>query len=755
MSLTKDGDELMKLWKLLIVVFLCSLMSIFSGCNDRRYTVNFLDYDGNILKSVLVRPGDEATPPEIDSRDGFSFLGWDKDYTDIQENLNIRPVFSVISHTVNFYDDDDTLIKTERVRHGENANPPEMSDRSGNRFAGWDIDYHGVVEDLNIRAVYEKSQFTITFDTNGGSEIPPLTGIEYNTSADLSAWIPEKPGYLFLGWYVSNEPEANLFTGTNPITADFTLYARWRIVYLQYYIENNEEHRVIIHSYQGADSEVVIPDYIEGCPVAVIDANAFFGNSTIENLVLPKTIQEIGDHAFSEMTALRSIAFPNATYTLGAGILLGAEKLESVTLPGTYPLSSYFANSPESVPETLTEVIVTPGTTEIANEFLCDIRSMTSVSLPREVSVIGQYSFANTSIRMINLSENSGLTKIGNYAFSGTEKLESIVLPAALSEIGNFAFARTSKLTSITFPDSLSSIGDYAFMQSGLTALFLPSGVQSLGKGAFKEVMGIREIVFPEGITDVSDELFQNAENLETVVLAPLTERIGKNAFSGCMSLSALEFPETLKIIDDYALASVSITRITLPGSLERIGNYAFTAGRLLSVQIPDSVQSIGYGGFSSCELLSVSFSEKTKLRKIEAQTFAGCRRLKMVEIPSGITEIGESAFSGDQSLISIFLPDTVTVIKAFAFMGCVSLPSVTIPASVTSIGGNAFQDASMLISVTISRKTQDGITKLGKDAFSGTSGELKIYVSQGSETAYKDAENWFVYRNRIYPLAL
>ena len=91
-------------------------------------------------------------------------------------------------------------------------------------------------------------------------------------------------------------------------------------------------------------------------------------------------------------------------------------------------------------------------------------------------------------------------------------------------------------------------------------------------------------------------------------------------------------------------------------------------------------------------------------------------KTLTTVDIPWGVTDIGESAFCGCKSLTSITIPNSVTSIGDYAFDGCEKLTSVTIPNSVTSIGNGAFKECKSLTSVTI----PNSVTSIGDSAFDG-----------------------------------
>lgn len=87
---------------------------------------------------------------------------------------------------------------------------------------------------------------------------------------------------------------------------------------------------VYIISYSGHDTELVIPDFIDGAPVTTIAKKAFLSNKLVREIILPKSITEIGDYAFARCDRLTKIGIPYTNLSLGQGILMECSSLEQV-----------------------------------------------------------------------------------------------------------------------------------------------------------------------------------------------------------------------------------------------------------------------------------------------------------------------------------------------------------------------------------------------------------------------------------------
>ena len=172
------------------------------------YTVIFQDWDGSILKNEQVEQGKSATAPADPVREGYTFVGWDKDFSNVQSDLTVTAQYEQnapepIYYTVTFQDWDGTTLKTEQVEQGKSATAPATPVREGYTFKGWDKDFSNVQSDLTVTAQYEKNvpepiYYTVTFQDWDGS-ILKNEQVEQGKSATAPA-APVREGYTFIGW---------------------------------------------------------------------------------------------------------------------------------------------------------------------------------------------------------------------------------------------------------------------------------------------------------------------------------------------------------------------------------------------------------------------------------------------------------------------------------------------------------------------------------------------------------------------------
>ena len=198
---------------------------------------------------------------------------------------------------------------------------------------------------------------------------------------------------------------------------------------------------------------------------------------------------------------------------------------------------------------------------------------------------------------------SSGLTTIGNFAFSGS-KFKSIAFPETLTTIGMSAFSN-SALESVTLPDSVTSLGAGAFSKStDLKSVRISSGLKTISTSAFA-MTAIEDLTVPEGVTTIDRMAFSGA-HVKRVKLPSTLTTIGSSAFMN-HQIASLTIPENVTKIDSSAFTITqegqglyhTLTSLTLNGKLESIGSKAFNNSALDSVEIPSTLKTLNKNAFA------------------------------------------------------------------------------------------------------------------------------------------------------------
>ena len=165
------------------------------------------------------------------TRVGYTQVGWSTvdggekvyDFKDIytkNEALTLYPVWNTNKYTITFDTNGGSEIAPITQDYGTEITAPDNPTRKGYTFKGWDKEIPETMpaENITVKAQWEINQYTITFDTNGGSEIAPITQ-DYGTKITAPD-NPTRKGYTFKGWD-KEIPE------TMP-AENITITARWR-----------------------------------------------------------------------------------------------------------------------------------------------------------------------------------------------------------------------------------------------------------------------------------------------------------------------------------------------------------------------------------------------------------------------------------------------------------------------------------------------------------------------------------------------
>lgn len=188
-----------------------------------KYTVTFMDGEKVLATFTNVTHGDTVTAPEVPEKDGKTFSKWDKDFSKVTSDLTINAVYDIDTFTVTFKDGE-KVLETQTVEYEAAATAPDtarLSPPEGMHFAKWDKDFSKVTEDIEVSAVYELNEYTVTFK-NGETTLK--TEMVKHGFAATAPNVYDTATKKFVGWDKSfDNVTSDLIVNAKFETKKFTL----------------------------------------------------------------------------------------------------------------------------------------------------------------------------------------------------------------------------------------------------------------------------------------------------------------------------------------------------------------------------------------------------------------------------------------------------------------------------------------------------------------------------------------------------
>lgn len=309
--------------------------TVYVNWTINSYTVTFMD-GKTLLKTEKVQHGSAATAPEVPEQDGKTFKGWDKDFSKVTSDLTINAVYDVDTFTVTFKDGE-KLLETQTVEYEAAATAPDtarLSPPEGMHFAKWDKDFSKVTEDIEVSAVYELNEYTVTFK-NGETTI--TTKKVKHGFAATAPNVYDTATKKFVGWDKSFDN----------VTSDIIVNAKWEtkkftLTFINFdgtsvYTEEVEYGASIDSYFETADSaatyDATILDYdgwykADGTRIDELDLPTMPAENFTLTLKLRLMDSAIGDFkvntpadfTFTESSTAEFSVMPNEGTTLYAGV---------------------------------------------------------------------------------------------------------------------------------------------------------------------------------------------------------------------------------------------------------------------------------------------------------------------------------------------------------------------------------------------------------------------------------------------------
>ena len=483
-------------------------------------------------------------------------------------------------------------------------------------------------------------------------------------------------------------------------------------------------------------ARVFIPATIDGKPVKALGSDIFHESETIEEIVCPDCIESIGACAFRLLANLKRIVFPDGVAVYSGSWLQHCTSIREIVLPGLLDeiTSHVFENaSLRKLVIGRAVLSVKPGAFEktLLDELVIDDANPF-------IQTDGDAIYSHDKAQLIALARPvksyrvaDGCLSTARKACMGIASLESVELPDSLHTIGEFSFAHTglkhvdvpksvvnieskaffhcAQLKSVGLVDGLRYVGDSAFAESALESIHIPASIEKLGTS-----ITAKTNVVHSG-ENVTFEIAPESKSLFTDGQGGLYRREVDGIYF-VQLVDALERDYTVidgtTYIDEYAFAfHNSIECVKLPEGLREIRKSAFrVCPRLRSVTVPESLEFIGKEAFLDTVIESIYLPEGFKELSEDALVTAGAHRmgeppsLHSIEVaPGNERYYVESGLlcsrepAGDRGIVfndavaDVVVPDRVTSIAPFAFSNARNIRSVSIGPNLKTIGTAGF----------------------------------------------------------------
>ena len=510
----------------------------------------------------------------------------------------------------------------------------------------------------------------------------------------------------------------------------------------------------------GAPTNVVIPALHNNIPVTSIGESAFLGD-TLKSVVIPNTVEYIGEKAFFLCDELTIITFGNSIKSIAYcafGDCYNLEKVDylasledwcDITFEEINANPIYLNAKLHLEGIELVELVIPNSITEMKDYAFFGYNYLTNVYIGESIVNIGERVFDNCDnlISIVVDDKNKHYCDIdGNlYTKDGScliqyaigKKAESFIIPSMVKSIGISSFNSAFTLKSIEIPDDIEYIGDYAFGRSNSLSYNTKNNIEYLGNARNPYVVAVNVVdktlsqyTIEEGCRFIYNDAFRECEQMVNVMIPATVKGVGTRAFYSCRSLASVVIPESVSFIGDDALSNCAdLVRVTIKNPNVEIGGRLFNYFHELEylcapIRVFESISMkylkeivITSGNaiasnlfYNSPDLTCVTMSNT--ITSIGKEAFWGCTELKTVNYLGTIGEwcgitfdnntsnplsYGANLYINGTLVKDLIIQEGVTEIKAYAFSGCSTLTSITIPSSIINIGDYAFYECDSL----------------------------------------------------------
>ena len=443
--------------------------------------------------------------------------------------------------------------------------------------------------------------------------------------------------------------------------------------------------------------EITIPSSVER-----IGNKAFNYCKGLNGIKIPDSVKEIGSYAFNNCSSIKRIRIPDSVKTIGEGAFYNCKNLTDIYISDPSLLQNA-VNDPsvtiisgfKHTPKTKT-ALITAIREEIKRQGShADLNCIDTSAIKNMRELFNKFKTFNGDISEWNVSNVTDMADMFNGSdFDG--------------DISKWDVSNVKDMTGMF--DSSRFRGDISGWNVDNVEYFFPMFRYSHLDDDHKPVRFRRnrpaDAPVLEGKLNWMDVSFSLSADGVCVVSGNLSDNHDSSIWDGCdlakLPVKHLVIAEGVTEIGDWTFKEWSpIVELTLPHSLTRIGSRAFDWCRnIKQIHFSDGLQEIETSAFDFCPVDKLDLPKT--LTKIGAYTFSGFKQLVELDLPDSIVSIGTRAFYDCSSLRSVKLPARLKVISESLFSQCKALEQVQMPEDLERIEAYAFADCLNLKSITL-----------------------------------------------------
>ena len=364
------------------------------------------------------------------------------------------------------------------------------------------------------------------------------------------------------------------------------------------FAEGSQLKSIGVSAFSGTDSahpifkEIQIPYSVE-----TIGTNAFQNCQDLESITLPASLETIESSAFSSCRKLSEIKLPTSLKAIQSYVFDDCSSLKTVSYDGSLEQWSKINVAKGFLGYSSPSLVMGDYTAQFIS-----VKDENDPDPPPKTVTITKYTGTESTVILPSTINSWPVTKIGEDALKDNTTITSVTIPANVTEIGSNAFAGCTNLTSVNYEGDWSNLtiqsGNPAVQDAANEQLFdfefilnntavivnnykckgtaadvtIPScykgkPVTAINNAAFPN-SAVTSVTIPDSITSIPDAAFVNCSNLTNISIPNSVTYIGFSAFDGCASLKSITLPSSLRTIGNSAFAGCpSSMTVTYPGS--------------------------------------------------------------------------------------------------------------------------------------------------------------------------------------------